>query len=73
MMRMLAWWAITQATSSGLRPLASSAVFDAGRHVAHGVLVDLAPVHLHEVPLVGDGLGRRRLAAAARGLVAGCR
>ena len=52
-----------RSTSSGVRPLASRAVLRAGGHVANGVLVDLAPVHLHEVPLGGDALGR----SAARG------
>ena len=52
-----------RSTSSAVRPLASSAVCDADGHVAHRVLVDLAPVHLHEV-----ALGGQRLAAwSARG------
>ena len=55
------------------RPFASSAAFDAGGHVAHGVLEDLARRSSSRSAACSDRLGRQRLRGCRRPGCRGCR
>ena len=67
MMRTLAWWGMTQAMSSIVRPACSSAFFDGVEHRDDGLFVNFLARHVDRLQVIVDVFARDRVARTAAG------